>query len=294
MRSWAHPERSDPHGNRDTAGNRHGLRLRSDQGLRDRRAVLRRGAGPAVLEALGQHARGRVRDRHPHARRDADGRVRDRLPVQQRADRAARRRRRGGRHRAPVQRGRLPGRHPRLARVPPGVLPRPGRQRARVAPPLRAARREADGRTVISIVTEADLTELLPLMRAYCDFYGADTGDDALLALSHALIEDPERDGVQLIARNEGGDAIGFATVFWTWSTLRAARIGVMNDLFVAAEARGTGLAEKLIDACLAQCRRRGACSLGWQTARDNERAQAVYERVGARREEWVDYTLEV
>jgi GNAT superfamily N-acetyltransferase len=147
---------------------------------------------------------------------------------------------------------------------------------------------------VISIVTEPDLPQLLPLMRAYRDFYGARTADDDLLALSHALIEDPERDGVQLIARGEDGAAIGFATVFWTWSTLRAARIGVMNDLFVAPEARGTGVAEQLIDACLEQCRHRGACSLGWQTARDNKRAQALYERVGARREEWVDYVLDV
>ena len=32
---------------------------------------------------------------------------------------------------------------------------------------------------------------------------------------------------------------------------------------------------------------------LGWQTAKDNHRAQAVYERVGGRREEWLDYSLE-
>ena len=30
------------------------------------------------------------------------------------------------------------------------------------------------------------------------------------------------------------GGRVGFATIFWTWSTLSAARIGVMNDLFVA------------------------------------------------------------
>ena len=30
-----------------------------------------------------------------------------------------------------------------------------------------------------------------------------------------------------------------------------------------------------------------------WQTARDNQRAQAVYERVGARRSEWLDYSLD-
>jgi RimJ/RimL family protein N-acetyltransferase len=29
-----------------------------------------------------------------------------------------------------------------------------------------------------------------------------------------------------------------------------------------------------------------------WQTARDNQRAQALYDRIGARREEWLDYSL--
>ena len=37
-----------------------------------------------------------------------------------------------------------------------------------------------------------------------------------------------------------------------------------------------------------------GATELAWQTAKDNLRAQAVYERVGARRAEWLDYSLAV
>jgi GNAT superfamily N-acetyltransferase len=144
----------------------------------------------------------------------------------------------------------------------------------------------------IHLVGEADLRELLPLMRGYCDFYEADPPDDALLAMSRALIADPEREGVQLVARDGGGTAVGFATVFWSWSTLGAVRIGVMNDLYVAPEARGEGAADALIAACLERCRERGARALSWQTARDNHRAQTVYERVGATREEWVDYSL--
>jgi GNAT superfamily N-acetyltransferase len=111
--------------------------------------------------------------------------------------------------------------------------------------------------------------------------------------MSRALIADPEREGVQLIARDSSGAAVGFATVFWSWSTLSATRIGVMNDLFVTPAARGSGTASGLIDACLERARQHGAGSLSWQTARDNARAQALYERVGARRDEWIDYSLE-
>ena len=140
-------------------------------------------------------------------------------------------------------------------------------------------------------VEAADLDELLPLLRSYCDFYGVSPTDADLLALARALIDDPEREGVQFLARDEGL-AVGFATLYWSWSTADASRIGVMNDLFVAEHARGRGVAEQLIEACRAQCVRRGARRLTWQTALDNHRAQAVYDRIGATREQWIDYWL--
>jgi GNAT superfamily N-acetyltransferase len=147
--------------------------------------------------------------------------------------------------------------------------------------------------TAIATVTEGDLAELLPLMRGYCDFYRTAPSDADLLAMSRALIADSEREGVQLLARDGDGRAIGFATIFWTWSTSSAARVGTMNDLFVAADARGSGAADALIDACVERCRERGAVRLEWQTALDNHRAQAVYERVGGKREQWLDYSLD-
>ena len=148
---------------------------------------------------------------------------------------------------------------------------------------------------MIAVVTEADLPELLPLMRGYCEFYEVDPPDEALLALARTLIADPEHEGLQLIARDDGGAAVGFATIFWTWSTLSASRLGVMNDLFVAERARGGGVADALIEACAARCRERGATSLDWQTAHTNKRAQAVYDRIGARRDDrWLDYSLDV
>jgi GNAT superfamily N-acetyltransferase len=143
-------------------------------------------------------------------------------------------------------------------------------------------------------VGEGDLDELLPLLRAYCEFYRVAPTDEDLLAMARELIAESDYEGVQILARDEDGRALGFATVFWTWSTLRASRVGVMNDLFVAPDARGRGIAEALIAECAERCRARGATSLGWQTAKDNRRAQAVYERIGAAREEWVDYSLEI
>jgi len=147
---------------------------------------------------------------------------------------------------------------------------------------------------VIATVTEADLDELLPLMRGYCDFYEVAPSDEALVAMSRRLIADPELEGTQLIARDDDGTAVGFATIFWTWSTLTAERLGVMNDLFVSEAARGSGHADALIAECVARCRERGATELAWQTAHTNARAQAVYDRVGGVKEQWLDYGIDV
>jgi GNAT superfamily N-acetyltransferase len=144
----------------------------------------------------------------------------------------------------------------------------------------------------ISTVGEEDLADLLPLVRGYADFYEVSPSDEALLALSRALIADPVTEGMQFLARDGEGRAIGFATVYWLWSTTTATRIGLMNDLFVAPEGRGSGAAEALIERCRAACRERGASKLTWQTAKDNARAQAVYDRIGGEREEWLDYSL--
>jgi len=146
----------------------------------------------------------------------------------------------------------------------------------------------------IERVTKTDLGELLPLMRAYCDFYEVAPSEDELLVIARALIADPEHEGVQLLARADDGRAVGFATIYWSWATTSAERIGVMNDLFVAPEARGTGVAEALIEACRAECAAHGAGKLTWQTAPDNVAAMKVYDRVGATREQWVDYWLPV
>src|SRR3954447_25672133 len=149
--------------------------------------------------------------------------------------------------------------------------------------------------TSVHVVTERDLPELMPLIRAYLDFYEVNPPEESMLALSRSLLAEPDLEGVQFIARGDDGLAVGFASLFWTWATTRGGRLGVMNDLFVAPEARGSGAAEALIDACRERCVQRGAVALEWQTAVDNHRAQAVYDRVGAHRSDrWLDYTLPI
>jgi GNAT superfamily N-acetyltransferase len=137
-------------------------------------------------------------------------------------------------------------------------------------------------------VEEAE--ELLPLMRAYCDFYEASPPDQGLLDMARTLIADSE-EGSMFIAR-DGEAAVGFATLDWKWSSLKAAKIGYLEDLFVTPEARGRGIADALIEACAERCRERGAPAMQWQTAPDNRRAQVVYDRTGAVADTYLEYDL--
>ncbi len=146
----------------------------------------------------------------------------------------------------------------------------------------------------IARVREEDLPDLLPLLAAYLAFYETSAEPAVLDALCRALIADPVREGVQLLARAPDGSPAGFATVYWSWSTTRPGRMGVMNDLWVEPAARGSGLADALIAACRDEARARGARTLTWMTAPDNRRAQAVYDRSGATASSWLEYELEV
>lgn len=144
----------------------------------------------------------------------------------------------------------------------------------------------------ISVVGQPDVPELMPMLRAYCDFYRVEPSDERLAALVSALIDNPA-DGVQLIARDGDGTPLGFATIYWTWQTLYAARVGVLNDLFVVPASRGTGAGRTLIERCLELCRDRGAEKLVWETAPDNAVAQRLYDGIGAEKSTWLTYELD-
>ena len=144
----------------------------------------------------------------------------------------------------------------------------------------------------ITTVGTADVPDLIPMLRAYCDFYRVTPSDERLRALVTALIDNPS-EGLQLIARDNDGTPLGFATIYWTWQTLYAARVGVLNDLFVIPASRGSGAGRALIERCRELCRERGAEKLVWETALDNTTAQRLYDGIGAEKSTWLTYELD-
>ena len=146
----------------------------------------------------------------------------------------------------------------------------------------------------VDAATRSDLDSLLPLLRGYCDFYEASPTDFGLAEMARALIAAPDSEGMLLVARDDAGAPVGFAAVGWKWSSLRAARVAIMEDLFVDPAARGSGAGQALIEGCAERARANGAPCLLWMTAPDNTVAQSVYERAGATGETWLEYELEL
>ena len=143
----------------------------------------------------------------------------------------------------------------------------------------------------VALVGPDDLADLLPLMRAYCTFYESDPADDELRALATAFL-DEGAGGTQLIARGDSGQALGHATMLWSWDTTLGERLAVMEDLFVTEEARGQGVGAALIEACRRLAAERGIQWLAWETAPDNATAQRLYDGLAARAGTWLAYRL--
>jgi ribosomal protein S18 acetylase RimI-like enzyme len=158
-------------------------------------------------------------------------------------------------------------------------------------PVAEGPRKLAEGVEVRPARTE-EIEEMLPLIRAYCEFYETEPDDEGLRSMFETLISEPSQ-GAIFIAR-DGGKAVGFATLDWKWSSLKAARIGYLEDLFVDPETRGRGIADALIEICAARCRELGMPAMEWLTAPDNHRAQKVYDRTGAESGTYVEYDLEL
>jgi GNAT superfamily N-acetyltransferase len=144
----------------------------------------------------------------------------------------------------------------------------------------------------IAPIASEEFEALLPLIAAYQRFYEVDEIDpDRNRAFFRRFLA-PSEDGL-LIGARYGAELLGYACLYWHFSSTRAVETVLMNDLFVSEAARGRGVGRALIEASAAVARERGAPHLEWSTAPDNHTAQRLYDSTGAKRSEWVEYELE-
>lgn len=145
----------------------------------------------------------------------------------------------------------------------------------------------------IAPIAPEELEELLPLIAAYQRFYEVeDINDDRNRTFFRRFLA-PSEDGLLLGARSEER-LVGYACLYWHFSSLEACESVLMNDLYVDESTRGQGVGRALIAAAAAVAREREVPFVEWSTAPDNETAQRLYDSTGAERTEWLSYELRV
>jgi GNAT superfamily N-acetyltransferase len=86
------------------------------------------------------------------------------------------------------------------------------------------------------------------------------------------------------LVAESGGEVVGVAVFFPTFSTQRGTPGVYVQDLWLAPEMRGRGLGRRLLAAVRARAARWGADHLLLMVARRNARAARFYARTGFRR----------
>ena len=138
---------------------------------------------------------------------------------------------------------------------------------------------------IIRDPTPGDHAQWLTLWNGYNAFYGREGATALAPEVTQATwqrIFDPDEPVHALVAELDG-QLIGLAHFLFHRSTISVAPTCYLQDLFTSAEARGRGVATKLVEAVAHKARVCGSARLYWQTHEDNGRARALCDRIAER-----------
>ena len=143
---------------------------------------------------------------------------------------------------------------------------------------------------MIELVSEQNLKEVLPLIRMYQEFYKVDDiSDDRNISFFSQFGNDSDK-GCLFLYRLDN-KVVGFATVYFSYSSTIASKVAILNDLFTLPETRGLGIGKKLVEFSREYALEMGASRLQWVTALDNDAAQKLYDSMPTNKSTWHFYT---
>lgn len=139
----------------------------------------------------------------------------------------------------------------------------------------------------ICMVTQQTMRDVVPLFNAYREFYGQSSD----LQQAEQFIQERVMgaESIIFLAYLEE-EPVGFAQLFPVFSSVAMKRAFLLNDLFVAKQARKQGVAQALMEQCYSYCQQEDARYMMLETARDNVQAQKLYEKMGMTIDETVYY----
>jgi GNAT superfamily N-acetyltransferase len=132
----------------------------------------------------------------------------------------------------------------------------------------------------------------LALWRGYCAALDGAVPDVVTEGVWRRILTPDEPVGCLLACRPEG-EPVGLANYVLHPNTWSLQTICYLEDLFVAAEARGSGAARALIDGLVALGKERGWRRVYWHTRENNYRARTLYDRVVARTD-YIRYDIDL
>jgi ribosomal protein S18 acetylase RimI-like enzyme len=126
-----------------------------------------------------------------------------------------------------------------------------------------------------------DAAQVAALLVGFRDHLGLDwPSENSFLASVERIIEEPDSEYL-LAAPAAGEPAAGVVQLRYRWSVWRASHDCLLEDLYVAADARGAGLGRALVQATIDRARERGSRRIELDTAERNEAAVALYRSFG-------------
>ena len=142
--------------------------------------------------------------------------------------------------------------------------------------------------------TPTHVALVAPLFDAYRQFYAQSADLAAARDFLTARLADGSSTVLLALASNAvTPDALGFTQLYPTFSSISLRPIWILNDLFVAPHARGTGVGRALLTAARDVAAAAGAAELTLQTAVTNAPAQALYTLLGWHRDDdYLTYVL--
>lgn len=126
--------------------------------------------------------------------------------------------------------------------------------------------------------TVADLDRLVPLFDAYRQFYRFPSEPER--ARRFLLDRFGNNQSIIFLAFVDS-EAVGFTQLYPSFSSGAMARIFILNDLFVAPQARRCGIGSALLQTAAEYGRQVGALRLALSTEETNTTAQSLYEAAG-------------
>lgn len=136
------------------------------------------------------------------------------------------------------------------------------------------------------------LDKLAPLFDAYRMFYEQPSDVVAAFDFLHERMSNLES-VVFLALSKKDGKGLGFTQLYPSFSSVSLCRIWILYDLFVAPGARQSGVGRALMERAHQFAADTGAAYVELSTAKDNLKAQALYESMGYERD-LMFYTYEL